>query len=60
MRIGINFIVDSEIVKQKYIGMLSSIINGFAFIMGEIIALTLTLFTDHKWRFRNICNVSNR
>ncbi|MDR2609660.1 MAG: MFS transporter [Rickettsiales bacterium] len=44
----LNFTVGSEIVERKYISTSSSVINGFMFIMGGIIASTLALFTDHQ------------
>ncbi|MGL9718537.1 MAG: MFS transporter [Wolbachia sp.] len=44
----LNFTVGSEIVERKRISTSSSIINGFMFIVGGIIASTLALFTDHQ------------
>jgi MFS family permease len=44
----LNFTVGSEIVERKRISTSSSVINGFMFIVGGIIASTLALFTDHQ------------
>jgi MFS family permease len=44
----LNFTVGSEIVGRKRISTSSSAINGFMFIVGEIIASTLALFIDHQ------------
>lgn len=44
----LNFTVGSEIVERKHISTSSSVINGFMFIVGGIIASTLALFTDHQ------------